>query len=372
MNHLDLDACSVTDHRFGEGSPFTIGIEEEYMLLDPETYDLIPAVEPLLLGNAELSPELFESLLETHTPVCADIAEAHREIVRLRARVADVADANGLRFGAAGTHPFSLFESQRVTARDRYRKIVDELQYVARRELIFGLHVHVGVDDPDTAIAVTRGLALHLGDLCALSASSPFWRGAPTGLASTRAEIFAGFPRSGTPPPFRDYEEYVSVVAELEATGCIEDYTHIWWDVRPHPWLGTVETRIMDAVPRVEDAVAIAAYVQCLVRRYAETGVEPRHPALVAENRWRAIRWGLDAELIDLADDGGRLGVRELVTRGLTELAPYARELGCADELESVRGLLERGNGAMRQLVVYGANHDPVDVARDIAALTSG
>ncbi len=343
------------------------------MLLDPDTFDLVAGVEPLLQGNAELSPELFESLLETHTPVCRDVAEAHHELTRLRARVAEIAHLHGLEFGAAGTHPFSLFELQRITGRDRYRSIVEELQYVARRELIFGLHVHVGVSDPETAITVARGLALHLGELCALSASSPFWRGEPTGLASTRAQIFAGFPRAGPPPPLRDWEDFVSLVGHLEATGCIEDYTRIWWDVRPHPRLGTVETRMMDAVSRLDDAVALAAYVQCLVRHYSEIDPPWRHPALVAENRWRAVRWGLDAQLIDLGEDAPRrVPVARLVRRRLRALAPLARELGCEAELDEVRRILERGNGAMRQLLVFAANHDAADVARDIAERTAG
>ena len=343
------------------------------MLLDPDTYDLVDAVESLLEGNAELSPELFESLLETHTPVCRDVAEAHYELRRLRARVAEIAHLHGLEFGAAGTHPFSLFERQRITGRDRYRRIVEELQYVARRELIFGLHVHVGVDDPETAITVARGLALHLGELCAMSASSPFWRGEATGLASTRAQIFVGFPRSGPPPPLRDWEDYVSLVGRLEATGCIEDYTHIWWDVRPHPRLGTVETRVMDAVSRLDDAVALAAYVLCLVRHYSENEPASPHPALIAENRWRGVRWGLDAELIDLGEGAPRrVPVARLVRRRLRTLAPLARELGCEAELDEVRRILEQGNGAMRQLLVFSANHDAADVARDIAERTAG
>jgi carboxylate-amine ligase len=170
----------------------------------------------------------------------------------------------------------------------------------------------------------------------------------------------------------RDWEEFVSVVERLEATRCIEDYTRIWWDVRPHPRLGTVETRMMDAVSRIDDAVALAAYVQCLVCRYSETPAPAPHSALVAENRWRAARWGLDAHLVDLDDDAPRrVPVAKLVRRRLRELGPFARELGCEAELDEVRGILERGNGAARQLLVYGTNHDARDVACDIAELTA-
>ena len=181
-----------------------------------------------------------------------------------------IAQEQGLRVGSAGTHPFSLFERQRITARDRYRNLVDQMQYVARRELIFGLHVHVAVGDPDTAIQVVNGLLSQLAPLLALSASSPFWRGEPTGLASSRQMVFAAFPRSGPPPRFENYAEYAEVVGQLEKTGCIADYTHIWWDIRPHPRLGTVEVRICDAVTRLEDAIAITAYVQALVKLLSE------------------------------------------------------------------------------------------------------
>ena len=179
----------------------------------------------------------------------------------------EVAREKGMRVGSAGTHPFSLFERQRITAKDRYRALIDQMQYVARRELIFGMHVHVAVDDPEKAIKVVNGLLPQLAPLLALSASSPFWRGEPTGLASSRQMVFSAFPRSGPPPRFRDYADYAEVVGQLERSGCIADYTHIWWDIRLHPRLGTVEIRICDAVTRVEDAVAIAAYCQALVKQ---------------------------------------------------------------------------------------------------------
>ena len=175
----------------------------------------------------------MQSVLEIATPVCRDIGEVTTELHRLRAAVTDVARQTGLRVGSAGTHPFSLFEKQRITARDRYRALVDQLQYVARRELIFGMHIHVAIDDPEKAVGVLSGMLVHLPQLLALSASSPFWRGEPTGLASTRQLVFAAFPRSGPPPRFRDYADYARVVGQLERSGCIPDYTHIWWDIRP-------------------------------------------------------------------------------------------------------------------------------------------
>ena len=374
MSALGETASSVADPRFGTGPPFTVGVEEEYMLLDPESFELVAGIEGLLNARESgLTPEFFESLLETHTPVCRDLGEVHRELRRLRAHVAEATDAQRLRFGAAGTHPFSLYEEQRITRRDRYRGIADELQYVARRELIFGLHVHVGVGSPESAITVVRGLSLHLAELIALAASSPLWRGRPTGLASTRAEIVAGHTRAGPPPPLRDYEEFATVVGSLEASGCLADYTQIWWDVRPHPRLGTVETRVMDAVSSLDDAVALAAYIQCLVYHYAGAEVQPRHPLLIAENRWRGLRWGLEAEVLDLDDDPPhRIPVERLIRRRLRGLAGAAQDLGCEAELDFVNRILERGNGAQRQLLVYGANRDPVEVARDIAEITAG
>ncbi len=257
-------AESVVDHKFGSSDPFTLGVEEEYMLLDPESFDLVQHIETVLdaVEGDELADrinaELMQSVLEIATPVCRTAGDVMRELQTLRGYVTEVAGNEGLRVGSAGTHPFSLFERQRITAKDRYHALIDQLQYVARRELIFGMHIHVAVDDPDKAIQVVNGLLPHLGPLLALSASSPFWRGEPTGLASSRQIVFSAFPRSGPPPRFRDYDDYAAVVGQLERTGCIADYTHIWWDIRPHPKWGTIEVRICDAVTRVEDAVAIA------------------------------------------------------------------------------------------------------------------
>ncbi len=278
--------------------------------------------------------------------------------------------------GSAGTHPFSLFERQRITAKDRYHALIDQLQYVARRELIFGMHIHVAVDDPDKAIQVVNGLLPHLAPLLALSASSPFWRGEPTGLASSRQIVFSAFPRSGPPPRFRDYEDYASVVGQLERTGCIADYTHIWWDIRPHPKWGTVEVRICDAVTRLDDAVAIAAYCQALVKQLSEQydageEIPTYHRILTTENKWLAARYGLDAPVMDLKT-GSRIRVplAKLVRRTLRDLEPHARELGSERELEGVAALVGRGNSAERQLRVYNANRDIVEVVRAIADAT--
>ncbi|MDQ3876417.1 MAG: YbdK family carboxylate-amine ligase, partial [Actinomycetota bacterium] len=296
---------SVLEHRFGHGDPYTLGVEEEYMLLDPESLDLVQHVDTVLGAvagtdfEARINPELMQSVIEITTPVCRTASDLEGALRQLREYVASVAREKGLRVGSAGTHPFSLFERQRITARDRYRNLVDQLQYVARRELIFGLHVHVAVDDPEKAVQVVNGLLVELPGLLALSASSPFWRGDSTGFASTRQVVFAAFPRAGPPPRFRNYADYAEVVGQLEKTGCIADYTHIWWDIRPHPWLGTVEIRICDAVSRFDDAVALAAYVQALVRYYCDRferggSVPSYHRILTTENKWLAARYGLE------------------------------------------------------------------------------
>jgi glutamate---cysteine ligase / carboxylate-amine ligase len=373
---------SVLDHNFGKGDPYTLGVEEEYMLLDGETLDLVQHVEAVLAATEgheleqRVNPELMQSVLEIATPVCRTPSDVERELRKLRAYVTGLAAERELRVGSAGTHPFSLFERQRITARDRYRYLVDQLQYVARRELIFGMHVHVAVDDPEKAVQVVNGLLAHLSSLLALSASSPFWRGELTGLDSSRQMVFAAFPRSGPPPRFHDYADYAEVVGQLEKTGCIADYTHIWWDIRLHPRYGTVEVRICDAVSHLEDAVALAAFCQALVKLYSErfdSGEEipSYHRILTTENKWLAARYGLEAPVMDLATGRrNRVPVAQLVRRTLKEIQPHARELGADAELDGIREILARGNGADRQRRVWNANRDITEVVREIADAT--
>jgi carboxylate-amine ligase len=373
---------SVLDHNFGAGEPYTLGVEEEYMLLDGDTLDLVQHVETVLAAAAghelepRVNPELMQSVLEIATPVCQTAADVETELRKLRAYVTGLARDRGMRVGSAGTHPFSLFERQRITARDRYHHLVDQLQYVARRELIFGLHIHVAVDDAEKAVQIVNGLLAHLSQLLALSASSPFWRGEPTGLASSRQMVFAAFPRSGPPPRFRDYADYAEVVGQLEKTGCIADYTHIWWDIRLHPRFGTVEIRVCDAVSRLEDAVALAAFCQSLVKLYSEryaVGAEipSYHRILTSENKWLAARYGLEAPVMDLATGRrNRVPVAQLVRRTLRELEPHARELGCDRELEGIGEVLVKGNGSDRQRRIWNANRDIVEVVREIANAT--
>ena len=352
------------------------------MLVDGETFDLVQHVDTVLAAvvghelEPVINPELMQSVLEIATPVCHTPSEVAGQLRRIRGYVIDVAREQGMRVGSAGTHPFSLFERQRITARDRYHALVDQMQYVARRELIFGLHIHVAVDDPEKAIQVVNGLLAHLGQLLALSASSPFWRGEPTGLRSSRQMVFAAFPRSGPPPRFKDYADYAEVVGQLEKTGCIADYTHIWWDIRLHPRLGTIEIRICDAVTRMEDVVAIVAFCQALVKLYSERfdsgwEIPSYHRILTTDNKWLAGRYGLEAPLMDLATGRrNRIPVAQLIRRTLKEIEPHARELGSDRELQGIEEILRNGNGADRQLRVFNANRDIVEVASEIAKAT--
>jgi carboxylate-amine ligase len=373
---------SVLDHAFGKGDPYTLGVEEEYQLLDGQSFDLVQHIDTMLEAvsghelEARVNAELMQSTLEITTPICRTASDVMQWLSKLRGLVIGVAHERGMRVGSAGTHPFSLFERQRITAKDRYRALIDQMQYVARRELIFGMHVHVAIDEPEKAIQVVNGLLPQLGPLLALSGSSPFWRGEPTGLASSRQMVFSAFPRSGPPPRFRDYADYAEVVGALERSGCIADYTHIWWDIRLHPRLGTVEVRICDAVTRIEDAVAIAAYCQALVKflceRYESGAQIPTyHRILTSENKWLAARYGLEAPVMDLGSGRrNRVPIARLVRWTLADIEPHARELGSERELEGIHEILARGSSSDAQLRIFNANRDIVEVARAIAEAT--
>ena len=360
------------EHRF-TGPPYTIGIEEELMILDAESLDLVNAIESLLepAPDGEIKPELMESVLEVSTDACPNMAEAGRQLRALRRQVAATSAAKNLAIGSAGTHPFARWEDQRIVARPRYRDLISALRFVARQELIFGVHVHVGIDDPDKAIHVANGMRVHVPVLVGLSANSPFWRGDATGLASTRTPIFRAFPRVGLPPTYEDWADYER---RIEAR-VIEDYTYLWHDVRPHPNFGTVEVRVMDSQTHVEHTLGLAALVQALARELAdhfESG-EPlsRYPfEMLDENKWLAARHGLEGELVDLPSSD-RIPTRALARRLIDRMRDHCRDLGSFDDLEAVDDLLERGNGAARQVVVYEANHDLREVVAEIVAATA-
>jgi carboxylate-amine ligase len=368
------------EHHF-TGPSYTIGIEEELMIVDGETYELVNAIESLLDDapegeDGDIKPELMESVLEIATKPAANAAEAGTQLRALRGQVSDLAARRGLAIGSAGTHPFALWEDQRIAARTRYRELVSALRFVARQELIFGLHVHVGLDDPDKAIHVANGMRVHLPVLLALSANSPFWRGDGTGMASTRMPIFRAFPRVGVPPPYRDWADYERQIEFMVSSGVMEDYTYLWYDVRPHPKLGTVEIRACDAQTRVEHTLGLAALIQAMVKELSEHFEAGRHLGeypwqMLDENRWLASRHGLEGELVDLPSNE-RIATRALTQRLVDRLREHAQDLGSAGELEGIDDLLVRGNGAARQVVVYEANHDLREVMAEIVTATTG
>jgi carboxylate-amine ligase len=366
------------EHRF-EGPRYTVGVEEELMILDSSSLDLVNAIESILgedPPSGQIQPELLESVLEIATSPCPTVPALAVELASLRAFARDRARREGLEIGSAGTHPFARWEDQRVVSDDRYRGLIQSLGFVARQELVFGMHVHVGLADPEEAIYVANALREHVPLLIALSANSPLWRGAPTGLMSSRVPIFRAFPRVGLPPRFDGWQDFARRVDAMSDAGLIEDYTYLWYDVRPHPRLGTVEIRAMDSQTRVEHTVSLTALVVSLVKLLVESyqrGVTQRESPweILDENRWLAARHGLDAELLDHSC-GRRRGVRELSREMLAQLQPHARELGCERELAGVEDILRSGNGALRQQMVYEANHDLRELMAEIVATTSG
>jgi carboxylate-amine ligase len=368
------------EHRF-TGPSYSLGVEEELMIVDSETLDLTNSIEEMLRDLEEtgaagdVKPELMESVCEIATSPCRDAAEAGTQLAELRATVQEVAEARGLAIGAAGTHPFAMWEDQRIVRRPRYRDLIAGLQFVARQELIFGIHVHVGLDDPDKAIHVVNGMRVHLPVLLALSANSPFWRGQTTGMLSARTPIFRAFPRVGIPPRYEDYEDWSRRIEFMVDSRVINDYTYLWYDVRPHPQFGTVEIRVMDGQTRLEHTVGLAALAQAMVKELAEhfeSGQQlSRYPyEMLDENKWLAARHGLEGELVDLPSKE-RVSTRDLARRLIDRLRGHAQDLGSANELDAVHDLVERGNGGSRQLVVYEANHDLREVVSEIVEKTS-
>ena len=355
------------------GPAYTVGIEEELMILDPDSYALVNAIDDLLENSpdGEIKPELMESVLEISTNPCQDLREAGASLRSLRRQVRDIADKKGLLIGSAGTHPLARWEDQRITAAPRYRDLVDALRFVARQEIIFGLHVHIGLDDPDKAIHVANGMRVHVPILLALSANSPFWRGDDSGLASVRMPIFRAFPRVGIPPYYDGWKDFEERIAFMVESKTIEDYTYLWYDVRPHPNFGTVEIRAMDAQTRIEHTLALTALIQAMVKELAEhyEAGEPlaKYPyEMLDENRWIASRHGLDGEMVDLPGLE-RVPTKALAKRLHDRLSEHAQDLGSAAELAGIEDLIERGNGAQRQQVIYEANHDLHEVMHEIA-----
>jgi carboxylate-amine ligase len=324
--------------------------------------------------EGQVKPELMESVLEIATEPCRNTAEAGDQLRSLRDQVRDVAAERDLTIASAGTHPFALWEEQRIVPRDRYRDLVAVLGFVARQELIFGTHVHVGLDDPDKAVFVANGMRLHIPMLLALSANSPFWRSARTGMVSSRTPIFRAFPRVGIPPAYRDFDDFAARIEFMVECRVMSDYTFLWYDVRPHPNFGTVEVRVMDGQTRVEHTLGIAALVHALVRELG-VGFDEGVPVdelpteMLDENKWLAARLGLEGELVDLPGPD-RMLTRDLIRRTIDRVRGHAEDLGSAGELEGVEDLLEQGTGASRQLHVYGANQDLREVMAELIRST--
>jgi carboxylate-amine ligase len=354
------------------GPAYTVGIEEELMILDGSSYALVNAIDDLVekSPHGEIKPELMESVLEISTNPARDLREADRMLRALRRQVRDKAAQHGLTIGSAGTHPFAKWEDQRITAADRYRDLVDALRFVARQELIFGLHVHVGLDDADKAIHVANGMRVHVPVLLALSANSPFWRGDGTGLASTRMPIFRQFPRVGIPPYYDGWADFERRIDFMVEAGVLSDYTWLWYDVRPHPNFGTVEIRAMDAQTHVEHTLALAALIQAMVKELSEHFEAGKRLAdfpheMLDENRWLAARHGIEGDLVDLPERR-TVPAKELARRLYDRLKEHAQDLGGAAALEGIVDLIEGGDGAHRQRKVYEANRDFTELMKDI------
>jgi carboxylate-amine ligase len=374
-----VDTIRAVEHSF-TGPSYTVGVEEELMIVDAETLDLSNSIEALLRGIpqdlvGEVKPELLESVCEIATTPCKNTQEVGEQLRNLRRVTQETAAKEGLAIGSAGTHPFAMWEDARVVARPRYRELIAGLQFIARQELIFGVHVHVAVDDPDKAIHVANGMRVHAPLLLALSANSPFWRADGTGLLSTRTPIFRAFPRVGIPPRYDNWADYEKRIQFMMAAKTIQDYTYLWYDVRPHPAFGTVEVRVMDSQTRVEHTLGLAALVQALVKELSEhyeAGKKlARYPyEMLDENKFIAARHGLDGELVDLPK-ATRVPTKQLARRVLDRMRKHAQELGSADELDCVEDILENGNGGSRQRIVYEANHDLREVMAEIVEKTT-
>ena len=360
---------------------FTIGVEEEFQIVDPESGELRSHVSNLVEASSDrlgeqIKPELHQSIVELGTKICGDVGELSHELRRIRGELVRAADRVNLQVAAAGTHPFSSWIDQVITPGERYKNIVEELQHLARSLLIFGMHVHVAVPDRTTMIDLMNMARYFLPHLLALSTSSPFWMGRDTGLKSFRTTVFRRFPRTGIPDYFSSWSEYEDYVNLLVHLHCIDNAKKIWWDVRPHPTFGTLEFRICDVATRVDEAIAIAALVQAVVvklhhlyMRNMGFRIYPR--ALIEENKWRAARWGIEGKLIDF---GKRTEVpmRILGEELLAFVDDVVDDLGSREAIMPIHSILREGTSAERQLAVYRETRDLRAVVRHIVEETRG
>ncbi len=351
---------------------FTLGIEEEFQIVDPVTRELKSHVSEILdegkmLLGEKIKPEMIQSMIEVGTGVCANIQEAREDITKLRCIISSLARKKGMEIAAASTHPFSKWSEQTIFEADRYKLLVDELQMVARSLLIFGVHVHVGIADLDRRIHIMNAARYFLPHVLAMTTSSPFWLGFNTGLKSYRSEVFKKFPRTDIPDHFESFQQYQSYVDLLVKMNCIQDGSKIWWDVRPHHLFPTLEFRIADIPTRVDDTIAVAALFQAIVAKLSvmiekNWGFRLYHRRLIQENKWRAIRYGLDGKLLDLGKQK-EVPVKDLIRELLEFVDDVVDELDSRKEIEHIHTILERGTSADEQLRVYEENnHDFVPV----------
>ena len=341
---------------------FTLGIEEEYMVIDPISRELKSHEQRIVTEGQKMikdkvKAEMHQAVVEVGTDICRDIHEARKDISTLRKTIAQIATDIGLRVGASGTHPFSHWESQLITDHARYNEIVNELQEAARSNLIFGLHVHVGIEDKESAIRIMNSLRYFLPHILALSTNSPFWLGMETGYKSYRAKVFENFPRTNLPDYFASYSDFESYVNLLIKTNCIDNAKKIWWDIRPHPFFSTVEVRACDIPLRAQESIAIAALIQataCKLWHLHARNIDYRQYSrpLLMENKFRAVRYGLDGKMIDFGKQI-EVPVRDLILEYLAFIDDVLDELGCRKEIEYIHTMLERGSGADRQLKVF-------------------
>jgi carboxylate-amine ligase len=345
------------------GPPLTIGVEEEYLLVEQDTRALVVDPPEGLMKECQerlgdqVTSELLRSQIEIGTKVCNNVQEVREELIRLRGNVTEVANSYGYGLIASSTHPFSRWVDQKATRKDRYDRLTVEMQGAARRLLICGMHVHVGIDDDELRIDLMNQMSYFLPHLLALSCSSPFWEGRDTGLKSYRLTVFDALPRTGVPERFASYAEYERHVRVLINAGLIEDSTRIWWDLRPSAKFPTLETRIMDVCTRLDDAVALTALLVCIFRMLCRLRAHNQRwriytPMLIKENRWRAMRYSFDSGLIDLAK-GIVVPFDELLNEMLCLVAEDAEALGCTEEINSLQHILQRGTSAHRQTRKY-------------------
>jgi len=356
---------------------FTIGVEEEYQTIDPVTRDLRSHIDSEIIAKGKLllkeavKAEMHQSVVEVGTGICKDIKEASQELRGLRSRICELARENGLRVASAGTHPFADWRKQDIYPDERYYNIVQDMKMVARANLIFGLHVHIGVEDREAAIHLMNAARYFLPHILALSTNSPFWLSMDTGLKSYRCKVFDKFPRTNIPDYFNSYGEYERFVNLLVKTNCIDNAKKIWWDIRPHPNFPTLEFRICDAPMRVDETLAITALIQATVAKLyklyaANQGFRLYRRALIMENKWRAARYGLDGKLIDFGKEI-EVPVRDLIYEYLRFVDDVVDELDSRDEINYIHRILEHGTGADRQLRIFQETGDLTKVVDYIA-----